>query len=120
MARIHGAAPLPIKMLSDGANLKLRGLTGSVQIMGLSIIGKFLINPAAVILAAWVLAPDPLAFQVALIFAALPTGVASYTLAREMKGDTSLMAAIITTQTLLSFVTLPLTLLIGQAILQLG
>jgi predicted permease len=120
MARILGAAALPIMLLCVGANLKLRGLSGSVRIMGLSMIGKFLINPAAVILAAWVLDPDPLAFQVALIFAALPTGVASYTLAREMKGDTSLMAAIITTQTLLSFVTLPLTLLIGQAILQLG
>ncbi len=81
------------------------------------MISKFLINPIAVVLAALVLFPDPLAIQVALIFAALPTGVASYTLAREMRGDAPLMAAIITTQTLLSFVTLPLTLLIGQAVL---
>ncbi len=50
----------------------------------------------------------------------LPTGVASYTLAREMRGDASLMAAIITAQTLLSFVTLPLTLLVGQAFLPLN
>lgn len=117
IARILGSAALPIMLLCVGANLKLRGLSGSHRIIGFSMIGKFLINPIAVVLAALVLVPDPLAIQVALIFAALPTGVASYTLAREMRGEVPLMAAIITTQTLLSFVTLPLTLLIGQAVL---
>ncbi|WP_113912632.1 AEC family transporter [Roseovarius dicentrarchi] len=117
IARILGDAALPIMLLCVGANLKIRGLTGSIRIIGLSLIGKFLINPVAVILAALVIGPDPLTLQIALIFAALPTGVASYTLAREMRGDAPLMAAIITTQTLLSFFTLPLTLMIGQAIL---
>ena len=120
MARILGAAALPIMLLCVGANLKLRGLTGSVRIISLSLVGKFLINPAAVIVAALLLGADPLAFQIALIFAALPTGVASYTLAREMRGDAPLMAAIITTQTLLSFLTLPLTLLIGQTLLSIN
>ena len=115
IARILGNAALPIMLLCVGANLKIRGLSGSVRIIGYSMIGKFLINPAAVLLAALALGAEPLTVQVALIFAALPTGVASYTLAREMRGDASLMAAIITAQTLLSFVTLPLTLLIGQA-----
>lgn len=119
IARILGAAALPIMLLCVGANLKLRGLSGSVQIIGLSMFAKFLINPAAVICAALILDPDPLVFQIALIFAALPVGVASYTLAREMRGDAPLMAAMITTQTLLSFVTLPVTLLIGQLLLPL-
>jgi len=74
------------------------------------------VNPLAVLLAALVLNPAPLTLQIALIFAALPTGVASYTLAREMRGDAPLMAAIITTQTLLSFFTLPLTLYLGSLI----
>lgn len=117
IARILGNAALPIMLLCVGANLKLRGLSGSRRAIGFSMIGKFIINPAAVVLAALILAPDPLFIQVALIFAALPTGVASYTLAREMGGDAPLMAAIITTQTLVSFITLPLTLLIGQAII---
>lgn len=118
-ARILGSAALPIMLLCVGANLKLRGLSGSHRIIGFSMIGKFLINPVAVALAALLLAPDPLALQVALVFAALPTGAASYTLAREMRGDAPLMAAIITTQTLLSFITLPLTLLVGRAALSL-
>lgn len=117
IARILGNAALPIMLLCVGANLKIRGLSGSHSAIALSMAGKFIINPAAVILAAWLLAPDPLAVHVAIIFAALPTGVASYTLAREMGGDAPLMAAIITVQTLLSFATLPLTLLIGQTLL---
>ena len=116
IARILGNAALPIMLLSVGANLKLRGLSGSRKIIGFSMIGKFLINPIAVIFAALVLNTDPLFIQVALIFAALPTGVASYTLAREMQGDAPLMAAIITIQTLLSFIVLPLTLLLGQVV----
>ena len=117
MARILGSAALPIMLLCVGANLKLRGLNGSRRIIGFSMIGKFLINPAAVLSIALILSPDPLVVQVALIFTALPAGAASYTLAREMQGDAPLMAAIITTQTLLSFVTIPVTLLIGRVYL---
>ena len=113
-ARLLGNAALPIMLLCVGANLKLRGLSRSKRTIGYSMVGKFLISPIAVILAALVLSSDPLLVQVALIFAALPTGAASYTLAREMRGDAPLMAAIITMQTLLSFITLPLTLLLGQ------
>ena len=116
IARILGNAALPIMLLCVGANLKLRGLSGSRKIIGFSMVGKFLINPIAVVFAALVLNTDPLFIQVALIFAALPTGVASYTLAREMQGDAPLMAAIITIQTLLSFIILPLTLLLGQVV----
>lgn len=118
IARMLGNAALPIMLLCVGANLKIRGLSGSRQAISLSMLGKFLVNPAAVVLAAFILAPDPLAIQVAVIFAALPTGVASYTLAREMGGDAPLMAAIITVQTLLSFLTLPVTLWIAQSVLQ--
>ena len=103
-------------LLCVGANLRLRGLSGSVSVIALSIVGKHLVNPLAVLLAALALNPAPLTLQIALIFAALPTGVASYTLAREMRGDAPLMAAIITTQTLLSFFTLPLTLYLGSLI----
>lgn len=113
-ARLLGNAALPIMLLCVGANLKLRGLSGSRKTIVYSMVGKFLISPIAVILAALVLTSDPLVVQVALIFAALPTGAASYTLAREMRGDAPLMAVIITMQTLLSFITLPLTLLLGR------
>ena len=54
-ARISGHAALPIMLLFVGANLRLRGLSGSVSVIGLSIVGKHLVNPLAVLLAALVL-----------------------------------------------------------------
>ena len=113
-ARILGAAALPIMLLCVGANLKLRGLSVSVSRIAIASFSKFLVFPA-VVLGLLALAPlDPVTAETALIFAALPTGVAAYTLARQMGGDAPLMAAIITVQTLLSFFTLPLTLMIGR------
>jgi malonate transporter len=47
------------------------------------------------------------AAAVALIYGALPTGVAAYTLSRQMGGDASLMATMITFQTILSFAVMP-------------
>ena len=76
-ARLLGNVALPIMLLCVGANLKLRGLSRSKRTIGYSMVGKFLISPIAVILAALVLSSDPLLVQVALIFAALQTGAAS-------------------------------------------
>lgn len=102
------------KIWCPGANLKLRSLCGSRKIIRFSMVGKFLINPFGVVFTALAFNADPLLIQVILIFAALPTGVATFTLAREMQGDQPLMAAIITMQTLLSFIMLALKLLLGQ------
>ena len=54
---------------------------------------------------------------VALLFGAAPTASSAYTLARQLGGDAPLMAAIVTIQTALSFLTLPLTLkLVGYVL----
>ena len=58
----------------------------------------------------------PMQAQVALIYGALPTGVAAYTLARQLGGDAPLMAAMITVQTLVSFLTMPLWIALGEAL----
>jgi hypothetical protein len=47
---------------------------------------------------------------VAVVFAALPTAVSAFILARQLGGDTTLMASIITVQTIVSALTLPLML----------
>jgi predicted permease len=52
-----------------------------------------------------------LTFTVAVMFAAMPASPASYILARQLGGDAPLMAAILTAQTALAAVTLPLILL---------
>jgi predicted permease len=112
-AAILGAAALPVMLLCVGANLRVRGMRASVGPVALAGIGKLAVFPAATLAALALVPPGALAAEVALIYAALPAGVAAYTLARAMGGDAPLMAAIITVQTLLAFVTMPVTLAIG-------
>ncbi|MBT0958897.1 AEC family transporter [Alphaproteobacteria bacterium KMM 3653] len=119
-AMILGNAALPIMLLCVGANLKLRGTPGSAKAIGFASFAKFFINPALVIALLFFIPLGPVPAQVAVIFAALPASVAAYTLARQLGGDAPLMAAIITIQTLSSFLTLPLTLLLALALLGLG
>ncbi len=116
-ARILGSAALPIMLMCVGANLKVRGLQGSILAISAATFGKFIVFPAGVLLAIMFLQPDRLTAEIAVIFASLPTGVAAYTLARQMGGNAQLMAAIITVQTLLSFVTLPVTLMFARWLL---
>ena len=113
-----GAAALPIVLLCVGANIRLQGLEASVLPTLISVAGKLVVFPAVILLAALALELSPLETLVALVFGAVPTAASSYTLARQMGGDAPLMAAIITIQTALSFVTLPLTLALAERLLQ--
>ena len=107
---ILGDAALPIMLLSVGANLKLRGLQAERAPLAAAIACILLLFPLVVLGLSLLLGLDPLQAQVAVIFAALPTGVAAYTLARQLGGDATLLASVITLSTLLSFATMPATL----------
>lgn len=113
---ILGAAALPIMLLCVGANLKLRGLSADAMPILMSAIGKLVIFPAVIMGLALAIGLDPMQAQVALIYGALPTGVAAYTLARQLGGDAPLMAAMITVQTILSFLAMPLWIALGEAV----
>ena len=54
---------------------------------------------------------------IAMVFGAVPSAAGSYNLARQMGGDAPAMAAIITIQTAISFITLPLTLTLAARLL---
>jgi malonate transporter len=105
---VLGQAALPIMLLCVGASLKLRGLTADAMPVALSALGKLAVFPLAILGAAALLGLDAEAAAVALIYGALPTGVAAYTLSRQMGGDAPLMATMITFQTLLSFAVMPI------------
>lgn len=113
---ILGAAALPIMLLCVGANLKLRGLTGDALPIVLSAVGKLVLFPLVVLALALAFGVDPMQAQVMMIYGALPTGVAAYTLARQLGGDAPLMATMITAQTLLSFAAMPLWIAVGEAV----
>lgn len=105
---VLGQAALPIMLLCVGASLKLRGLKADALPVALSAVGKLALFPLAVLGGSALLGLNAEAAAVALIYGALPTGVAAYTLSRQMGGDASLMATMITFQTLLSFAVMPI------------
>jgi predicted permease len=110
---VLGQAALPIMLLCVGASLKLRGLQADAVPMALAAGAKLVLFPLVILGLALALGLPPLTAQVALIYGALPTGVAAYTLARQLGGDAALMAAMITVQTLLAFAVMPFWLSLG-------
>lgn len=115
MTRILGGAALPIMLLCVGASLRLEAISQSVSPIILAIVGKMIVFPVATFLIASNLGLTEMQIMVALLFAAVPTASSSYTVARQLGGDAPLMAAIVTIQTCLSFVTLPITIMLVSA-----
>ncbi len=103
-----GRAALPLGLLAVGARLQPRILSQSGLLTLVISLIKLGVYPALV----WGLAQ---AFQlgapatlVAVTFAALPTAPSAFILSRLMGGDSRLMAALLTLQTALAMLTLPL------------
>ena len=59
----------------------------------------------------WLFNPGRLETAVLITFAALPGASTAYILARQLGGDATLMAAIVTVETALALLTLPLALI---------
>ena len=114
VASILGAAALPIMLLCVGANIRLRAMRSAGLPVALSVVGKMVVFPAMILVTAQFVELSHVALLVLLFYGAAPTAASAYTLARQMGGDAPAMATIITLQTALSFVTLPLTVFAVQ------
>lgn len=112
VCQILGAAALPIVLMCVGANIRVRAMAASALPVVLSIVGKLIIFPGVIALAGLVLKLDPVTILIAMIFGSVPTAAGAYSLAKQMGGDAPAMAAVVTVQTGLSFVTMPLTLML--------
>jgi len=111
---IIGGAALPIVLMCVGANIRLRAMQTSTVPVILSSLGKMVVFPVMIVILSTALGLSELEMMVALLFGAAPTASAAYTLARQMGGDAPLMAAIVTIQTALSFLTLPVTVRLAE------
>lgn len=107
---LAGKAAFPLGLMAVGAAYRAGNLAAHWQPLVISCTIQFLCKP----LVAWQLASitglSGTAAGVVLLLFSVPTSPASYILSRQMGGDHDSMAAIITAQTCLSFVTLPLTI----------
>jgi predicted permease len=105
-----GRSSLAIGLLVTGAGLHLEGLLRPNLSAALGVIFKLVLMPVlALLLALWFgLSGESLA--IVAICAAVPTSPSAYVLARQMGGDAPLLAQIITLQTILAAVTMPITI----------
>ncbi|MFN3869374.1 MAG: AEC family transporter [Hyphomicrobiaceae bacterium] len=115
MADLLGRAALPIVLLSIGAGIKLDGLSASVVPIAVATAGKMLVFPLAIFLVAIWQGLGVVPASVAMVYGSCATATSSYALARQMGGDAPLAAAIVTLQTLLSFLTIPVAIEIARA-----
>ncbi|MFN9480041.1 MAG: AEC family transporter [Betaproteobacteria bacterium] len=107
-----GSASLALGLLCIGAGLTLQAAQASPRVLGYFIAVKLAVFPAV----AWALVQwlglTGTAAQVVLLFAALPTASSAYVLAARMGGNAAPVAFIVTVQTLLAMLTVPLWLLL--------
>lgn len=104
---ILGRAALPLGLLAVGAALRpaeVRVHLGPA--VGTSFI-QFGLKPIVAFALTAYLSPGAAATGALLILFMTPTAPASYILARQLGGDTSAMASIVTLQTLLAFAAMP-------------
>ncbi|HSW63536.1 MAG TPA: AEC family transporter [Dissulfurispiraceae bacterium] len=106
-----GKASLPLGLLAVGAGLNLTSISGHARSIALGSVLKLIVLPTLVWVMGMLAGIDYAPLTVAVLYSSLPTASSAFILARELGGDHSLMASIITVQTMLAFLTMPVILL---------
>lgn len=106
--RMLGQAALAAGLLSVGATLRFRNVRAGWREVAGSMALKFAVLPAASAAIGVALGLAPAVLGPLVLFQAMPTASASYVLARAMRGDEQLMAAILAVHTLAALAWLPL------------
>lgn len=105
--KLLGQAALPLGLLAVGAALSPKVLLNHGYLIISNSLFKLVIMPVIAVMVAYLLDLPQLMASVLILFCALPTATSAYILARQLEGDADLMAALITGQTLLAFISLP-------------
>ncbi len=105
---IIGRAALPFGLLAVGAALKPEAIRGHIGPILVSSIIQFGLKPAAAALLITITGLTGIPAGALIICFMVPTAPSAYILARQLGGDTATMASIITFQTLLAFLVMPL------------
>jgi len=104
------AASLPLGLLCVGAALRPDQLRGEGPALLGNSLARLLLMPLLAFGVARALALPAMESTLLVLFFALPTAPTAYVLTRQLGGDSHLMAGIITLQTLLAALSLPLLL----------
>lgn len=107
---ILGKAALPLGLLAVGAGLRADGFGKKIVPVIVASAAHLVALPLIAYGCAVVLGLDAVSRDAALIYTAIPVSVSAFILARQMGGDHRSMALIITVETILSAITMPLIL----------
>ncbi len=105
---IIGSAALPLGLLAVGSALKLEKVRGHLGAITLTSAIQFGLKPLLIASLTLLFGFNEVVAGVLLIAFMTPTAPSSYILARQLGGDTDTMASIITFQTLIAFLMMPL------------
>jgi predicted permease len=113
MLDILGGGALPLGLMAVGAGLDFDAVhkrrATIIRATGL----KLIIMPGLTFAACWTYGVSGITQIVAVMFAAMPVAASSYVMTRQMGGDGTLMAGIVTATTLAAGITLPLVVLMA-------
>jgi len=105
---IVGRAALPFGLLAVGAALKPEAIRGHVKALLITSLFQFGLKPLSVILLVSSIGLVGIPAGVLIIAFMVPTAPSAYILARQLGGDTESMSSIITFQTIIAFLVMPL------------
>lgn len=117
MTGLLGRASLPMLLLCVGASLRISEFKAHTPALTLAILSKLLILPSVTIFAGILFGLEREVLLVLVVLATVPTAASTYALAQQLGGDASLMAEIITVQTIASVIAIPGWILIVSLIL---
>ena len=105
---VVGQAALPFGLLAVGAGLRINAIQHHVSAISLSSSAQFILKPLMAFGISHWLGLDEITAAVLIITFTVPTASSSYILAKQLGGDTGAMASIVTTQTILGFLFMPI------------
>lgn len=108
---------LPMGLLAVGAGIRLTAIGTQAWQLLVAVVTKMLLVPSAILASCLVFSISTTLATVLLIISTLPAPPSAYILARQMGGNTSLMANIITVQTIAAVVAIPFWLQVGERFL---
>jgi malonate transporter and related proteins len=110
-----GRASIALGLLLVGAGLTIKGLIRPAPATLVASVLKLVAMPAVAITAGVLLGAHGPYLAVVACCAAVPTASSAYVLARQMGGDTALMAQILVVETVAAMVTMPIAIELAAA-----
>jgi predicted permease len=109
---LMGQASLPLGLLCVGAALKPETLRQDMTGLIGTGAARLLLMPALATVTGFLFGLSGVESLVLIVFSAVPVAPTSYVLTRQLDGDATFMAGIVTSQTMAAVVTIPLVLLL--------